>query len=260
MAAQGNPQEAIGRGHGCCAWPGSAAVSVVEVSGLTKRYEAMCAVRDLNFSLDEGTVTGFLGPNGAGKTTTLRLLLGLAEPSSGQALVFGGRYRDLDAPATKVGAILEANDFHPSRTGRDHLRVLAAAAELPMQKVDEALALVELTDGAARPVREYSLGMRQRLSLAGALLGEPQLLVLDEPTNGLDPAGIHWLRSFIRSFADGGGTVLVSSHLLAEVAQAVDRVMIIGRGRLVADNTLDELTADGRSLEAVYLDLTTVPR
>lgn len=258
LAAQGTPKEATGCSPRFPARPGD--VNVVEVSGLTKRYGPVCAVDDLSFRLQAGTVTGFLGPNGAGKTTTLRLLLGLAEPSSGQALLFGRRYRDLDAPAAAVGAVLEANDFHPSRSGRDHLRVLAAAAQIQMPRVDEALALVELSDGAERPVREYSLGMRQRLGLAAALLGDPKLLVLDEPSNGLDPAGIHWLRSFIRRFADEGGSVLVSSHLLAEVALAVDRVMIISRGRLVADSTLEALMTDGRSLEDIYLDLTAVPR
>lgn len=231
-------------------------MNVVDVRGLTKRYGSICAVDDLSFSLQPGIVTGFLGPNGAGKTTTLRLLLGLAEPSSGTALVFGQRYRALDDPTAAVGAILESNDFHPARTGRDHLRALAIAAEIQAERVDEVLALVELTDGAGRQVKTYSLGMRQRLGLAAALLGDPQLLVLDEPTNGLDPAGIHWLRKFLRGFVDGGRTVLLSSHLLAEVAQAVDRVMIISHGRLVADSPLADLTSGGLTLEDVYLDLT----
>jgi ABC-2 type transport system ATP-binding protein len=231
---------------------------VVNATGLSKRYASLVAVGDLTFSLETGTVTGFLGPNGAGKTTTLRLLLGLAEPSGGEALVFGRRYRELDAPATKVGAVLEANDFHPGRSGSDHLRVLALAAKVPLARVNEVLELVELSSGCDRKVRTYSLGMRQRLSLAAALLGDPELLVLDEPTNGLDPAGIHWLRSFLRAFAERGRTVLVSSHLLAEVTQAVDRVMIINRGRLVADAPLTELTAGSRTLEDVYLDLTAV--
>jgi ABC-2 type transport system ATP-binding protein len=231
-------------------------VSAVEVSGLTKRYGSTRAVDDVTFSLEEGTVTGFLGPNGAGKTTTLRLLLGLAEPSSGEALVFGRRYRALDNPAAAVGAILEANDFHPARTGRDHLRFLAIAAELPRGRVDEVLDLVELEGNANRQVKTYSMGMRQRLGLAAALLGDPQLLVLDEPTNGLDPAGIHWLRTFLRTFVDRGRTVFVSSHLLAEIAQAVDRVIIIAGGRLVADAPLAELTTADRTLEDVYLDLT----
>jgi ABC-2 type transport system ATP-binding protein len=230
--------------------------NVVSVRGLTKRYGDLLAVDDLTFALDTGTVTGFLGPNGAGKTTTLRLLLGLSEPTGGEALVFGRRYRELDRPARRVGAVLESNDFDPGRTGGDHLRALALAAEIPANRVDEVLELVELAANAHRRVKTYSLGMRQRLGLAAALLGDPELLVLDEPANGLDPAGVHWLRSFLRSFAEGGRTVLVSSHLLAEVAQAVEQVMIIDRGRLVAAARLDELTRGGHTLEEVYLDLT----
>ncbi len=230
---------------------------VVSVQGLTKRYRGLVAVDDLTFSLDPGTVTGFLGPNGAGKTTTLRILLGLAEATSGKALVFDRRYRELDHPARRAGAVLESNDFHPGRSGGNHLRALAIAAEIPPTRVDEVLELVELTAQADRRVKTYSLGMRQRLGLAAALLGDPELLVLDEPSNGLDPAGVHWLRSFLRSFAERGRTVLVSSHVLAEVAQAVDKVMIINRGHLVADAQLDELTAGGRSLEEIYLELTT---
>jgi ABC-2 type transport system ATP-binding protein len=233
-------------------------VTVVNAKGLTKRYGSVVAVDDLTFSLETGTVTGFLGPNGAGKTTTLRMLLGLAEPSSGEALIFGRRYRYLDAPATKIGAVLEANDFHPGRSGGDHLHVLALAAEIPRKRVDEVLALVELSSARDRKVKTYSLGMRQRLALAASLLGDPELLVLDEPMNGLDPAGIHWLRNFLRTFVERGRTVLVSSHLLAEVTQAVDRVMIINRGRLVADASLTELTAGARTLEDVYLELTAV--
>ena len=229
--------------------------AVVSVQGLTKRYGDLVAVDDLTFSLEAGTITGFLGPNGAGKTTTLRLLLGLAEPTAGEALVFGRRYRRLDQPARRVGAVLESNDFDPGRSGGDHLRALALAAKIPPGRVDEVLELVEL-GAASRRVKTYSLGMRQRLGLAAALLGDPELLVLDEPSNGLDPAGVHWLRSFLRSFAEGGRTVLVSSHVLAEVAQAVDQVMIIDRGRLVAAARLDELTGGGRTLEEVYLGLT----
>jgi len=228
---------------------------VVSVQRLTKRYGDVMAVDDLTFSLEAGTITGFLGPNGAGKTTTLRLLLGLAEPTDGEALVLGRRYRELDQPAQRVGAVLESNDFDPGRSGGDHLRALAIAAEIPSSRVDEVLELVELAGTADRRVKTYSLGIRQRLGLAAALLGNPGLLILDEPANGLDPAGVHWLRSFLRSFADGGRTVLVSSHLLAEVAQAVDGVMIIDRGRLVAAAPLDELTGDGRTLEQVYLGL-----
>jgi len=229
---------------------------VVEVSSLTKRFGEVVAVDDLTFSLRPGTVTGFLGPNGAGKTTTLRLLLGLAEPDAGEALAFGHRYRELDDPALRVGAVLESSDLHPGRSGRDHLRVLALAAEIPSSRVEEMLALGELEAVADRRVKTYSLGMRQRLALAGALLGDPQLLVLDEPANGLDPAGVHWLRRFLRRFAGKGRTVLVSSHMLAEAAQTVDQVVIIDRGRLVATGRLDELIEPGRTLEDVYLGLT----
>jgi ABC-2 type transport system ATP-binding protein len=229
---------------------------VVEFRSLTKRFGALAAVTDLTFSLERGTVTGFLGPNGAGKTTTLRLLLGLAAPTAGEALVLGRRYADLDEPARKVGAVLESNDFHPARSGRDHLRAIALAAELPPTRIDAALELVELTPAASRRVKTYSLGMRQRLGLAAALLGEPELLVLDEPANGLDPAGVHWLRTFLRRFAAEGGTVLVSSHLLAEIAQVVDRVVIIDRGRVAATLGIDELAARGTGLEDAYLELT----
>jgi ABC-2 type transport system ATP-binding protein len=230
---------------------------VVGVRSMTKRYGQLVAVDALTFSLEAGTVTGFLGPNGAGKTTTLRLLLGLAEPDAGEALVFGRRYQEFDQPARRVGAVLESNDLHPGRSGRDHLRALALAAELPPTRVEEVLVLVELDAAAGRRVKTYSLGMRQRLSLAAALLGDPELLVLDEPANGLDPAGVHWLRTFLRRFAERGGTVLVSSHVLAEVAQTVDRVLIINRGRLVASARLDELAGRGRTLEDTYLELTT---
>jgi ABC-2 type transport system ATP-binding protein len=229
---------------------------VVTASSLTKRFGELVAVDGLTFSLHPGTVTGFLGPNGAGKTTTLRLLLGLAEPSAGEALVFGRRYRELGDPARRVGAVLESNDFHPGRSGRDHLRALALAAEVPRARVEQVLELVELERVAARRVKTYSLGMRQRLGLAGALLGDPELLILDEPANGLDPAGMHWLRGFLRRFAEQGCTVLVSSHVLAEVAQTVDQVVIIERGRLRASGTLAELTEAGRTLEEVYLELT----
>jgi ABC-2 type transport system ATP-binding protein len=228
---------------------------VVSVEALTKRFGDVTAVDRLTFSLRAGTVTGFVGPNGAGKTTTLRLLLGLAEPTAGEALVFGRRYRELEHPAHRVGAVLESDDFHPGRSGRDHLRVLARAAEIPDARVEELLALVGL-EAAGRRVKGYSLGMRQRLALATALLGEPALLVLDEPANGLDPAGVRWLRTLLRGFAERGGTVLVSSHVLAEVAQTVDQVVIIDRGRLVATTRLDELTGRGATLEEAYLELT----
>jgi ABC-2 type transport system ATP-binding protein len=228
----------------------------VRVTSLTKRYGEVAAVQDLTFSIEPGTVTGFLGPNGAGKTTTLRLLLGLAKPTSGEALVFGRRYRELERPARRVGAVLESNDFHPGRSGRDHLRTLALAAGIPDRRVEEVLEVVELGLAGKRRVKTYSLGMRQRLGLASALLGDPELLVLDEPANGLDPAGVHWLRAFLRGFAKSGGTVLVSSHGLAEIAQTADQVVIINRGRLSAITRLDELTGRGRSLEEAYLELT----
>ena len=228
---------------------------VVTVDALTKRFGRMVAVDALSFSLEAGTVTGFLGPNGAGKTTTLRLLLGLARPSGGEALVFGHRYRDLPNPTRRVGALLESNDFDPGRSGRNHLRALALAAGIGVERVQELLELVELDGAASRVVGGYSLGMRQRLGLAGALLGAPELLVLDEPANGLDAAGVHWLRGFLRQFAATGGTVLVSSHLLAEVAQSVDRVVIIDRGRQVATVAMADL-ADTGALEQLYLDLT----
>jgi len=216
---------------------------VLEAAGLTKRFGDVTAVSELSFAVQEGTVTGFLGPNGAGKTTTLRMLLGLAEPTGGEALVFGRRYRELEHPACEVGAVLEASDLHPGRSGRDHLRVLAAAAGVAPSRVDEVLRLVELDAVADRHAGGYSLGMRQRLTLATALLGDPKLLVLDEPANGLDPEGVRWLRDFLRAFGAQGGTVFVSSHLLAEVAQTVDRVVIINRGRLVVQSMLSDLTA-----------------
>ncbi len=216
---------------------------MIEVEHLTKRFRRATAVDDLSFSVPRGRITGFLGPNGAGKTTTLRVLLGLALPTSGRASVAGKRYRELEAPLKTVGAVLEASNYHPARTGRNHLRVLAAAAGIANARVDLVLAKVELSDAARRRVGGYSLGMRQRLSVAAALLGEPELLVLDEPANGLDPEGIRWLRNFLRSFADGGGTVFVSSHVLAEVSQLADEVVIIHRGKLVAHQPVVELIA-----------------
>ena len=233
----------------------SAHEAVVSCRSLTKRYGEVVAVDGVSFSLDVGTITGYLGPNGAGKTTTLKLLLGLAEPSAGEALVFGRRYRDLLQPVRRVGAVLESGDFHPARSGRDHLAALALAGGLPLRRVEEVLELVELSAAAGRRVKGYSLGMRQRLGLAAALLGEPELLILDEPANGLDPVGVHWLRTFLRGFTKEGRTVLLSSHLLAEVAQTVDRVLIIDHGRVLASGWLDELTHGGRSLEDVYLGL-----
>ena len=223
--------------------PGGPEVPVVRAESLTKRFGSVVAVDDLSFALAPGTITGFLGPNGAGKTTTLRMVLGLAAPSSGRALVFDRLYADLPQAALHVGAVLEATDFHPGRSGRDHLRTLSRAASLPDLRVDEVLRLVELAGAARRRVKGYSLGMRQRLGLAAALLGDPELLVLDEPANGLDPEGVRWLRDFLRDFASKGRTVLISSHVLAEVAQTVDQVLIINHGKLVVESSLDQLTA-----------------
>ena len=230
--------------------------SILSATGLTKRFGDVTAVRDLSFDVDAGTMTGFLGPNGAGKTTTLRLLLGLAEPTLGEALVFGRRFAELERPATGVGAVLEAADVHPGRTGRDHLRVLATAARVPSSRVAEVLALVDLAEAADRRVAGYSLGMRQRLCLAAALLGSPELLILDEPTNGLDPEGIRWLHDFLLGFAAHGGTVLISSHHLAEIAEIVDRVIVLDHGRLATQCSLAELTAGSSSLETAFLELT----
>jgi ABC-2 type transport system ATP-binding protein len=241
---------------GAVAKDGPPRSAVVSVRSLSKRYGDVVAVDDLTFSLERGTVTGFLGPNGAGKTTTLRALLGLAEPSAGEALVFGRRYRELDEPARRVGAVLESNDFDPARSGRNHLRALALATGVPYSRAEELLELVELEQVADRQVRGYSLGMRQRLGLAGALIGDPELLLLDEPANGLDPVGVRWLRAFLRRLAREGRTVLVSSHGLAEVAQTVDQVLIIDRGRLIAHVRLDQLADGARSLEDLYVDLT----
>ena len=217
--------------------------AAVRVESLSKRFGSVLAVDDLSFALAPGTITGFLGPNGAGKTTTLRMLLGLTAPSGGRALVFDRPYAEVARPALRIGAVLEATDFHPGRSGRDHLRTLSRSVGLPDTRADEALRRVELEQAARRRVKGYSLGMRQRLGLAAALLGDPELLILDEPANGLDPEGVRWLRDFLRDFAAGGRTVLVSSHVLAEIAQTVDQVLIVNRGRLVAEAPLAELTA-----------------
>jgi ABC-2 type transport system ATP-binding protein len=229
---------------------------VLSVRGLTKRYGDVVAVDGLTFSLQPATITGFLGPNGAGKTTTLRLLLGLAQPTAGEALILGRRYHDLESPARMVGAVLESGDFDPGRSGRNHLRALALATGIAYERVEELLSLVELQAAADRPVRTYSLGMRQRLGLGTALLGDPELLLLDEPANGLDPAGVHWLRGFLRQFAASGRTVLISSHVLAEVAQTVDAVIIVSHGGLAATVAIDQLDNGARSLEDLYLALT----
>ncbi|WP_084129029.1 ATP-binding cassette domain-containing protein [Demequina sp. NBRC 110055] len=214
----------------------------IEVDGVTKRYGAVTAVEDLSFTAQPGRVTGFLGPNGAGKSTTLRILVGLATATAGTA-TFGGRsYVDIARPASVIGAQFEGA-FHPGRSARDHLRVYAPVVGVDDARCDEVLAMVGMTDAARRRVGGYSLGMRQRLGLATALLGDPSVLVLDESANGLDPAGIRWLRSFLRAFADEGGTVLLSSHMLSEVEQTVDDVVIISGGRLRHHSSLDDLRA-----------------
>jgi ABC-2 type transport system ATP-binding protein len=215
----------------------------IEVSNLTKRFGDVLAVDDLSFTVDEGRIVGFLGPNGAGKTTTLRMLLGLVYPTAGSSTIFGTGYDHLDDPVHKVGAVLDGGMLHPGRTGRNHLRALAKAAGVPDARTDELLELVALTDAADRRAGGYSLGMRQRLGLAAALLGDPRVLVLDEPANGLDPQGIRWLRDFLRALAREGRAVLVSSHVLAEVSQTADDVVVINRGRAVAQGTLTEMIA-----------------
>jgi ABC-2 type transport system ATP-binding protein len=215
---------------------------LIEVQNLVKHYGDVRAVDDLSFGVESGTITGFLGPNGSGKTTTLRALLGLLTPTSGTATIGGRSYRALAAPLREVGAMLEAA-AHPSRSARNHLRILSAEASVPRTRVEEMLRLVELDGAADRRVGGFSLGMRQRLGLAGALIGDPGILVLDEPSNGLDPEGIRWLRDFLRSLAAEGRTILLSSHVLAEVAQTVDDVVVISSGRVVAQAPLDQLTS-----------------
>jgi ABC-2 type transport system ATP-binding protein len=216
---------------------------LIEVENLTKRFRKTVAVDDLSFKIREGAITGFLGPNGAGKTTTLRVILGLVHPTAGRATVMGRLYRQLESPTQQVGAVLEASDFHPGRSGRNHLRVLAAATGIPRSRVEEILEVVDLQSAAGRRAGGYSLGMRQRLSLAGALLGDPRILVLDEPANGLDPQGIRWLREFLRSLAAEGRTIFISSHVLAELEQIVDEVVIIHRGKFVVQASTAELVA-----------------
>jgi ABC-2 type transport system ATP-binding protein len=229
----------------------------VSVTGLTKRFGAVEAVQDLSFDVGAG-ITGFLGPNGAGKTTTLRILLGLVRPTAGTATIDGRRYAELAHPRRAVGAVLEASGFHPGRRARDHLKILATEGELPKARVDVVLDEVGLTADAHRRVGGFSLGMRQRLGLAAALLGDPGVLVLDEPANGLDPAGVAWLRGLLRDLAADGRTVIVSSHVLAEVAQTADRAVVVSGGRLRYAGTLDEMAGTGGfdALEATFLRLT----
>ena len=219
----------------------------IHVESLTKRYGSVLAVGGLSFSVPSGRITGFLGPNGAGKTTTLRVLLGLVHPTSGSATINGVRYADLSSPLRTVGAVLEANSFHPGRRARNHLKILATAAGISLARVEEALDRVGLADVAGRRVGGFSLGMRQRLGLAASLLGDPEILVLDEPTNGLDPDGVRWLRGLMRQLAAEGRTVLVSSHLLSEVAQTVDDVVIIAGGVLVEHGPIAEVAGKASS-------------
>jgi ABC-2 type transport system ATP-binding protein len=215
----------------------------IEVSGLTKHFGKIVAVDDLSFTVDEGRVVGFLGPNGAGKTTTLRMLLGLVNPTAGTATVHGRPFVEIEDPVHTVGAVLDGGMLHPGRTGRNHLKTLAKATGISPQRVEELLELVALKDSGDRRAGGYSLGMRQRLGLAGALLGDPRVLMLDEPANGLDPQGIRWLRDFLRQLASEGRAILVSSHVLAEVAQTADDVVVISHGRSVAQAPLKEIMA-----------------
>ncbi len=229
-------------------------MATISIEGLTKDFGAHRVVDDVAFDVEGGGITGFLGPNGAGKTTTLRMALGLVTPTAGRALIGGKRYIDIDQPRRMVGALLEATGFHPGRRGRDHLRVLARAAGMPGGRIDEVLDLVELGPAADDRVRTYSLGMRQRLGLAAALLGDPEVLVLDEPANGLDPAGIAWLRDLLKGLAAEGRTILVSSHVLSEVQQVATDVVIIQDGTLRYSGALADLP--GPSLEDAFLSLT----
>jgi ABC-2 type transport system ATP-binding protein len=225
---------------------------VIEVAGLTKRFGDLVAVDDLSLTAPAGQVTAMLGPNGAGKTTTFRMLLGLARPTAGQALIDGRPYVELERPRQTVGAVLGSSGFHPARTGRDHLRVVAMAAGIPRSRVDELLAFVGLARAADRRVGGYSTGMRQRLAVAGALLGDPRVVVLDEPASGLDPEGVAWMRGLLREFAAEARCVVLASHLLAEVVQAADRVVIIARGRALHEADLTSL--DGAAELAVRVD------
>lgn len=229
---------------------------MIEIAGLTKRYGAKTAIEDVGFTARAGRVTGFLGPNGAGKSTTLRVLLGLDHPDRGTALIGGRRYRDLPHPLRTVGALLDGAGPVPERRAVDHLTWIAQSNRIPRRRVREVLDLVGLADVAKRRVKEYSLGMRQRLGLAAALLGDPEVLVLDEPVNGLDPDGIRWVRNHLRAYAASGRTVLLSSHLMAEMADTADDVVVIARGRIVAQGPLAEVTAGHSSLESAFFALT----
>jgi ABC-2 type transport system ATP-binding protein len=229
---------------------------MIEARGLVKNYRSVAAVDQLSFDVQPGTVTGFLGPNGAGKSTTMRMILGLDRPDAGQVKIGGKQYADLRWPLREVGALLEAKAFHPGRTARAHLAALAASNRIPAQRVDEVLAVTGMTQAAGRRAGKFSLGMSQRLGIAAALLGDPQVLLLDEPVNGLDPEGIRWIRNLLKNLAAQGRTVLVSSHLISEVAATADHLIVIGQGRLLAQTTVAKLSADGGSLEEAFFRLT----
>jgi len=229
---------------------------MIEARGLSKRYGSAVAVEALSFDVRPGAVTGFLGPNGAGKSTTMRLILGLDAPDAGEARIGGRRYRELGWPLREVGAVLEARAFHPGRSARAHLTALAASNDLPRSRVEEVLGAVGLADAAGRRAGQFSLGMAQRLGVAAALLGDPGVLLLDEPVNGLDPEGIRWMRNLLRSLAAQGRVVFVSSHLIGEMARTAERLVVIGRGRLLAETSVAELSARSGSLEEAFLELT----
>jgi ABC-2 type transport system ATP-binding protein len=229
---------------------------MITARGLTKHYGRTVAVRDLTFTVRPGVVTGFLGPNGAGKSTTMRMLIGLDRPDAGQAAVSGKPYRELRRPLREVGAMLEARSFHPGRSARAHLRALAVSNAIPRRRVEEVLGLVGLEAAGRRRAGKFSLGMAQRLGIAAALLGDPGIVILDEPVNGLDPEGVRWIRNLLRSLAAEGRTVLVSSHLISEVAQTADELIVIGQGRLLAHATVAELSATASSLEDAFFRLT----
>jgi ABC-2 type transport system ATP-binding protein len=229
---------------------------MIEARGLVKRYGSTIAVDNLSFDVRQGTVTGFLGPNGAGKSTTMRMILGLDRPDAGQVKINGRHYGELRWPLREVGALLEAKAFHPGRTARSHLAALAASNQIPRRRVNDVLEITGLEKAADRRAGEFSLGMAQRLGIAAALLGDPAVLLLDEPVNGLDPEGIRWIRGLLKNLAGHGRTVLISSHLISEVAQTADELIVIGQGRLLAQTTVAELSARSGSLEEAFFQLT----
>jgi ABC-2 type transport system ATP-binding protein len=229
---------------------------MIEVTGLRKRYGDALALDDMTFTVSPGHVTGFAGPNGAGKSTTMRVILGLDRADAGTALVGGSPYRGLEHPLRRVGSLLDASALQPGRSARDHLRWLARSQALPLSRADEVLELAGLSAVARRRAGGFSLGMRQRLGIAAALLGDPGVLMFDEPFNGMDPEGIVWLREFLRALAAEGRTVLVSSHLMSEMQDTADRVIVVGRGRVIADASIAEIRTRWPSLEAAYLELT----